>query len=131
MTGETALVSALRSFIESIVDEKLKGGSRVVQPPSDPKVEVDDSLKAKFEEARKAYPGSKRGLDTEWEYFLKCHRKKAAEFVPLLLPGIQEGIVYRQDLEKLKAKFIPQWKNFKTWIHQKCWEEKFPDKVFV
>ena len=90
-----------------------------------------DAFKEKFEEARKAYPGSKRGLDSEWEDFKKKHGKNVPEFVPLLMEGINEGIVYRQDLSKLGAKFIPQWKNLSTWLNQKCWEERFPDKVYV
>ena len=90
-----------------------------------------EGLKSVFEGARKEYPGVKRGLETEWENFQKKYKSELSEILPLLLPAINEAKTYRQDLEKMKVKFIPQWKNFSTWINNRCWEEVFPDEVQV
>jgi len=72
-----------------------------------------------FEQARKIYPGTKRGLDTEFVYFCKMH-KDWRDVLPLLKPAIERQISYRK-----KAKgFVPEWKHFKTWLYSKSWEEE-------
>lgn len=88
-------------------------------------------FKLAFEEARKAYPGSKRGLDAEWADFRKKHGKSIPEIIPLLAPAIRKGVRYRSELERVGAKFIPQWKNLKTWLNQSCWTDEFPTEVYT
>jgi len=75
-----------------------------------------------FESAWKAYPGVKRGCDTEFEYFRKTHKKGWEEVLPLLLPAIDRQIERRRR-NSLVNKFNPPWKHFKTWIYNRCWEE--------
>ena len=68
-----------------------------------------------FEKARKLYPSTKRGLDTEFANFTKKH-KDWREVLPLLLPAIENQIkCSRPD---------KWWKHFQTWINQRCWEEE-------
>ena len=67
-----------------------------------------------FDEARKLFKGTKRGLETEYENF----RKHAdwQDVLPLLKPAVEQQIRWR-------AADGRYWKNFKTWINSRCWEE--------
>ena len=86
--------------------------------------------KAEFEQARLAYPGRKRGADTEYDYYLYVLKKKKlreATVTPLLLPAIREQIA-----ERSKEGFHPHWKYFKSWLLNTDWEirnNKKPVKV--
>ncbi len=75
-----------------------------------------------FDEAKKIYPGKKRGLQTEYDDFSKKH-KDYSTVIHLLKPAIEKQINHRDYLIKRKE-FVPAWKNFKTWINQRCWEEE-------
>lgn len=86
---------------------------------------TDNDTQSEFEKARKLYPGSKRGLKTEFEDFKKKH-KDWKEALPLLVPAIEAQINHKDHL-KAANQFCPQWKNFKTWINQRCWEEEQPN----
>lgn len=76
-----------------------------------------------FDQFRTEYPGTKRGLKTEFENFIK---KNKLETVHLLLPALKTEKQHREALSK-SGQFIPQWKNLQTWINQKCWEQEFPE----
>jgi len=89
------------------------------------KDKVIDKDKEIFNEVRKLFPGTKRGNNTEFDNFTK--HKNWKEILPLLLPAIEEQIKYRQNVPD--KTFVPEWKNFKTWIYQRCWEEEIPRKV--
>lgn len=84
-----------------------------------------DKDKEIFNEAREKFPGTKRGNNTEFENFKK--HKDWKDILPLLLPAIENQIKYRTSIPS--DKFIPEWKNFKTWIYQRCWEEEIPGKA--
>lgn len=73
-------------------------------------------LKAEFEDFRKRYPGTKRGLDTEFQNFRKKH-KDWATVIPLLAGALE---IY---LQRLKTNEWLKPKNLQTWINQRCWEE--------
>lgn len=75
-----------------------------------------------FEQFRLEYPGTKRGLNTELENFLK---KNNHESVELLLPALNKEKSYKEKLSQ-SGQFVPQWKNMSTWINNKCWEQTFP-----
>lgn len=89
-----------------------------------------DKMEKVFDEARKAYPGTKRGLATEFRYFIfRCGYPSDGlpkidwwKAVPLLKPAIEAQIRCRKKKGTSTA-FIPPWKNFKTWINNRCWEE--------
>ncbi len=85
---------------------------------------VNNKEKEIFDIARKIYLGTKRGLDTEFENFKKKH-KDWKEVLSLLKPAIQNQIQWHKE-KKLRKEFVPEWKNFQTWINQRCWEEESP-----
>jgi hypothetical protein len=74
-----------------------------------------------FEDARKLYPGTKRGHATEWAGFAK-HRDHA-ECLPLLVPAI-EAEKASKDAARLAGGFCPEWPHFSTWINQRRWEQE-------
>jgi hypothetical protein len=76
-----------------------------------------------FDEGRKLFPGTKRGLETEYENFKKKH-KDWKNAVYLIKPAIENEIEHKRRL-KAKSQFVPEWKNFQTWINQRCWEQEF------
>lgn len=84
------------------------------------------SIESRFEAARKQFPGRKLGFAVEFQNFVKKvgGRSKAAAEVDRLLPGIEAE---KADREKKTAAgaFVPEWKNFKTWINAKAWEQEF------
>ena len=67
-----------------------------------------------FDEARKFYPGVKRGLDTEFANFKKKH-KDWKEVVPLLKPAIEK----QKSLKSWQGGYVP---HFQTWLNQRRWE---------
>ena len=83
-----------------------------------------ESDKGQFDQARKIYQGRKRGLDTEFKDFQKHRDWKEA--LLLLQPAIVKQTRHREELQK-SGQWCPEWKNFKTWINQRCWEEVLPD----
>ena len=81
-----------------------------------------NNKKGVFENFRKKYPGTKRGLDTEFEYFKKTN-KDWKNILEKLETSIDSQIQIRQN-KSLNNEFVPEWKNLKTWIFNKCWEEE-------
>jgi hypothetical protein len=82
----------------------------------------EKELKSIFEIFRINYPGTKRGLEVEFEN-LKKKEKNWRDVVLILSDKLQ----YQQFMRKEKFKageFIPQWKNLQTWVNQKCWDEE-------
>ena len=47
--------------------------------------------------------------------------------MPLLLSAVKSQIEYRLNIPT--GQFIPEWKNLKTWIYNRCWEEEIPRKI--
>ncbi len=86
----------------------------------------------KFQAAIKKFPGTKGGAETEYINFKKKH-KDYKEVVHLLEPAIFAQIAHRK---KVKAeieqnqvgKHLPAWKNFQTWINNRCWEEEYGEE---
>lgn len=81
--------------------------------------------KYQFEEARRLYPGTKRGNGPEWDNFEKKFKRRLNEVCPLLKPAIEAQIAHRAAL-RLKGEFMPPWKHFKTWINGAWWTEEIP-----
>lgn len=78
-----------------------------------------------FNEARKAYPGIKRGFEVEWQNFRSKYKMKSVGIPALLLPAINQQIIYREACEKADM-WCPPWKHFQTWINNQCWTEEQP-----
>jgi len=77
--------------------------------------------KTQFDEARKLYPGTKRGLETEFANFRKKHKDWRD-----VLPDLRPAILLIQHERKRKAtagEFVPEWPHFRTWINQRRWEQ--------
>lgn len=77
-----------------------------------------------FESFRKAYPGTKRGSQTEFLNFCKKHADWKRSAIVLGI-ALQNQIVWRGEMEAA-GMFVPAWKNLQTWINQRCWEEEKP-----
>ncbi len=75
-----------------------------------------------FDGARRLYPGTKRGCATEFLNFKKKHKDWLAA-LPLLGPAIEKLIEWRAKYNG----FIPDWKHFRTWINNRCWEDELPE----
>ena len=88
------------------------------------KAEPSGELEQQFEEFRKAYKGSKRGLAVEFENFKKKN-PNWREIVPLLMPALQRLEEWRAKAEAA-GEFVPSWANLQTWINQKRWTEELP-----
>ena len=86
------------------------------------KTTIAPELAALFDSARQAYPGTKRGLDTELANFRKQHADWR-DILPRLLPAINQQAIVKQRLTAA-GEFCPVWKNLSTWINQRCWEEE-------
>ena len=74
-----------------------------------------------FEAFRKAYPGTRRGADVEWENF---SRKNFPEDAPLLMPALLREKAHKEECSRVGA-FCPPWANLATWINQRRWTQEF------
>ena len=74
-----------------------------------------------FLEAYKIYPGSKSKTDN-FKTFKK--HKDWKECLPLLKPAVEKEVGHKEAL-KYYGEFCPDFKNFKTWLNQRCWEQEF------
>lgn len=81
-----------------------------------------NNLSVIFDQFRNEYLGTKRGLITELENFLKKNRPETVE---LLLPALIKEKEHKTRLQE-SGQFVPTWKNLQTWINQRCWEQEFP-----
>ena len=85
----------------------------------------NNNISVVFDAFRKEYPGTKRGLKTELALFLKkSDFKNNPGIVHLLLPALEREKLNKSELSKSNG-FVPNWKNLKTWINNKCWEQEF------
>jgi hypothetical protein len=81
-------------------------------------------LMAQFEIFRKMYPGTKRGLATEYKNMTK--HTDHCEIIPTLCDRLQAQIDQKNRLREKRA-FVPQWPNLSTWVYQRRWEEEIVD----
>lgn len=118
-------VNAHKSVINKLTKQKLlkllKNSSGGVKDKDKDKDKDMDKDKALFDEARKLYPGIKKGCETEFNNFKLKHKGHKA-ILPLLESTIKKQIEWRAN----SSGFIPEWKNFQTWINQRCWEDETP-----
>ena len=108
--------------------DRQRGGKGMATNNNDnnPNNDNKDKNKELFELSRKLYPGTRLGNESEFKNFQK--HKDWKECLPLLKPAIEKQINHKQ-LSKKQGNFTPEWKHFKTWINQRCWEEELPDMV--
>lgn len=87
-----------------------------------------------FDIFRKAYPGSKRGLEVEFDEFIYSCRKNSKQRrldwrkeLERLTPALKAEITEKKSLRNTD-KFCPSWKDLPTWLHQRCWTRDIPEK---
>lgn len=88
----------------------------------------NNKLLSEFEIFRKQYPGRKRGLEIEFTDFKNKH-KDYKQIVPVMFSLLNNQIKARKNAIGAKV-FVPEWKNLKTWLQQRCWEEE-PAKIEI
>lgn len=82
-----------------------------------------NNYKSIFDKFRKLYPGTKRGIETEFDNFRKKHKDWEC-----VLPEL-ESIILKQietRKQKLAVGFAPEWPHLQTWINQRRWEQESP-----
>ncbi|MGW8324138.1 MAG: GIY-YIG nuclease family protein [Desulfobacterales bacterium] len=89
---------------------------------------IEDENRNEFDRARIEYPGTKRGLKTEYENFKKKH-KDYKTIITILYDAIIDQINWRKEMFEADM-FVPEWKMFQTWINQRCWEDEKPTIVY-
>jgi len=87
----------------------------------------EKEIREEFDRFRKFYPGTKKGLDTEYENFVK-KTKEYSKVVYELYPAIEKYISWR-DKKKSLNQFVPEYAHLTTWINQKRWEVELEDIV--
>lgn len=79
------------------------------------------TYKKNFEDFRKNYAGRKLGFEIEFKNF---QRHKDWETI---LPSLNEILIKQKKIRAAAVsagQWFPAWKNLKTWINQRCWEEE-------
>ena len=76
--------------------------------------------RSEFEAFRKAFPGTRRGAEVEWENFSK---KNFPKDVPLLMPALMREMAHKEECARVGA-FVPEWANLSTWINQRRWTQE-------
>jgi hypothetical protein len=77
-----------------------------------------------FDGFRKKYPGTKRGLQTEFKNFCSKHNDWKL-VLPILSQSLNNQISWKRELFNAKM-FVPCWAHLQTWINQRRWEEEKP-----
>jgi hypothetical protein len=89
---------------------------------NDNKDKNDNNNKELFDNFRKKYPGTRRGLDVEYKELKKHSDYKTV--ITLLESALNKEIEHKLKLQSV-GQFVPKWKNLKTWLNQRCWEQEF------
>lgn len=82
------------------------------------------TVKDIFDEFRRMYPGTKRGLDVEFSNFVKKYPKNYFNLVNQLMPNLLRQINEKKEQSKNNT-FVANWKNLQTYINQQAWTEEF------
>lgn len=77
-----------------------------------------------FEIFRTAYPGTKRGLKTEYDNFRKKHGDHK-NILPVLSVALSNQKQWRVEMAAA-GMFIPEWPGLSVWINQRRWELEKP-----
>ena len=112
-----------RSNISKTYDQHMEDENEDEIKSKDKKIKNDNN-KMLFDEFRILYPGTKRGLDTEFDNF----KKKTKDWhivLPDLISHLKKQIDARDRTKKLYPdKFLPEWKHLQTYVNQRSWEEE-------
>ena len=115
-----SIINNTPTINENIKEQKTKTNITPSIPQGDV-IEEMSQEKILFEEFRKIYLGTKRGLDVEFANFCKKH-KDWREVLPYL------KVNYERQIEAKKSQrgsIDPRYeKHLQTYINQRCWEEE-------
>lgn len=111
------------NLVNQEVKQKDNQTNKLNADNADAEREILSKLEAEFDTFRKAYPGTKRGLKTEFGNFKKKH-KDFREVTPKLMPAL-EALKEWRTKAKEKGVFVPGYANLQTWINQRRWESEF------
>lgn len=81
---------------------------------------VDAFLLQEFRDFMALYPGTKRGLETEFRQFKKHRDWK--EVLPILKTSVENYIAWRSAQMMKAGVFVPAIPHLSTWINQRRWE---------
>lgn len=101
-----------------VIDLEVKEGMQGENPPE---LSPDETL---FESFRKEYPGTKRGLKTEYDNFRKKHGDHKT-VLPLLSTALSNQKQWRVEMSTA-GMFVPEWPGLAVWINQRRWENEKP-----
>lgn len=107
------------------VNDNVNVNVNVIKEKKEKEVCEYSELEKQFEEFRKAYPGRKRGHDTELAAFKRKY-KNWTEIVPLLMPALQRLIEYN-NTASAAGKWTASYANLSTWLFHARWEEELPE----
>ncbi len=116
----------MERFRKMIVKKKPFQVDSSVRP--DPSGDLWERRMAAFEISRKMWPGTKDGLLTEFNRFLKALYFQG-EDLDHRLRALPWNIKYHIDFRSKKNdlnEFVPPWKNFSTWLNQANWKTTDP-----
>lgn len=77
-----------------------------------------------FESFRKAYKGTKRGFNVEFENFKKKHQSDWKEIVPKLMPALENMEAWRKEQQQA-GQFVPPYAMLQTWLNQQRWTTEY------
>lgn len=101
------------------------------RPPFIPPSGEPKKICVEFEEARKAWPGVKRGYDVELANFVKQAKNRKltpSQVLPLLLPAVRRYKAFTEKKAR-QEKREPFWQNFKTWVNNQGWTAEYPGET--
>ena len=84
---------------------------------------LNDEIIELFDQFRRAFPGTKRGLDAELGNLKKKYRNWR-ELVPLFMPALEKALAWRQEMTDT-GQFVPAWPYLRTWINDRRWENEY------
>lgn len=117
----------IREKVEEAIDLFSRGLAllkEIVEVRNDDNKETPKQI---FERFRLKYPGVKRGLDVEYEYFV-LKNKDWKQVLPTLLGLVEKQIRQRKQKESLNQ-WVAEWKNLKTYLGNRGWEESYPTGI--
>lgn len=78
-----------------------------------------------FDAVRRKYPGTKSGLSVEFDQFLARAHENKIQDIDVELRQMPYAVLYQikwNEAKKDEGGFVPNWKNFSTWLSKMCWQ---------
>ncbi len=117
----------LHTIIKVCDETVTKSSRRGEERRGEEKREEEKRYMSIFNSSVELFPGIVRGVENEFANFIyHCeHPLRKLPVIdwkvalPLLLPAVEGQIARRKKTQG----FVPPWKNFQTWINNRCWED--------